>query len=107
MDALNNILNRVSARKLSEPYPNKDEMNLVYKAALRAPDHAWLRPSRFIEVTGDSLNKLSTIFEKFGKTLPNISDEILKKYKEAPFRAPMIIVLVSNYKEHPKVLYSC
>ena len=29
--------------------------------------------------------------------------EILKKYKEAPFRAPMIIVLVSNYKEHPKV----
>jgi nitroreductase len=103
MDALNNILNRVSARKLSEPYPNKDEMNLVYKAALRAPDHAWLRPSRFIEVTGDSLNKLSTIFEKFGKTLPNISDEILKKYKEAPFRAPMIIVLVSNYREHPKV----
>ena len=52
MDALNNILNRVSARKLSEPYPNKDEMNLVYKAALRAPDHAWLRPSRFIEITG-------------------------------------------------------
>ena len=25
------------------------------------------------------------------------------KYKEAPFRAPMIIVLVSSYKEHPKV----
>ena len=61
MDALNNILNRVSARKLSEPYPNKDEMIIVYKAALRAPDHAWLRPSSFIEVKGDGLNKLSDI----------------------------------------------
>ena len=53
MDALNNILNRVSARELSIPHPTKDEMDLVYKAALRAPDHAWLRPSSFIEVSGD------------------------------------------------------
>jgi nitroreductase len=50
MEALNNILNRVSARELSSPYPTKDEMDLVYKAALRAPDHAWLRPTSFIEV---------------------------------------------------------
>ena len=48
MDALKNILNRVSARQLSEPYPNKKEMDIVYKAALRAPDHAWLKPSCFI-----------------------------------------------------------
>mgnify|MGYP007000244753 len=38
MEALNNILHRVSARDLSEPYPNKNEMDLVYQAALRAPD---------------------------------------------------------------------
>ena len=62
MDALNNILNRVSARELSLPHPTKDEMDLVYKAALRAPDHAWLRPSSFIEVSGDGLKKLSSIF---------------------------------------------
>ena len=41
MDALENILNRVSARKLAEPFPSNDEMKQVYKAALRAPDHAW------------------------------------------------------------------
>ena len=40
MDALDNILNRVSARTLSNPIPSKDEMETVYKAALRAPDHA-------------------------------------------------------------------
>ena len=103
MEALDNILNRVSARKLSEPYPNKEEMKLVYKAALRAPDHAWLRPSSFIEVKDDGLDKLSNIFFNYGKSSSDISDEIAEKYKNAPYRAPMIIILVNSFKEHPKV----
>ena len=78
MEALNNILNRVSARELSSPYPNTDEMELIYKAALRAPDHAWLRPSTFIEVKDEALDKLSKIFVKYGESLPDISDEVLK-----------------------------
>ena len=103
MDALDNILNRVSARTLSNPIPSKDEMETVYKAALRAPDHAWLRTSSFIEVKEDGLDKLSDIFFNFGKTIPNIADEVLEKYKNAPYRAPMIIILVNTFKEHPKV----
>ncbi len=103
MDALENILNRVSARSLVEPHPSKKEMDIVYKAALRAPDHAWLRTSSFIEVKGESLNKLSNIFANYGKSVPDISDEVLDKYKNAPYRAPMIIILVNTFKEHPKV----
>ena len=103
MEALNNILTRVSARELSSPYPSKDEMELVYKAALRAPDHAWLRPSTFIEVKDEALDRLSKIFVKFGKSLPDISDEVLNKYQNAPYRAPMIIILVNTFKDHPKV----
>ena len=79
MDALENILNRVSARTLAEPYPSKDEMDTVYKAALRAPDHAWLRTSSFIEVKGKGLDKLSEIFVNYGKCIPDISDEVLDK----------------------------
>ena len=103
MDALENILNRVSARKLAEPFPSAYEMKKVYKAALRAPDHAWLRTSSFIEVKGEGLDKLSNIFLDFGKTIPNLPDDILKKYTDAPYRAPMIIILVNTHKEHPKV----
>ncbi len=103
MDALDNILKRVSARELAEPHPNKFEMEKVYKAALRAPDHAWLRPSSFIEVKGDGLNKLSNIFLEYAKNQTNITDQIIQKYKNAPFRAPMIIILVNTFKEHPKV----
>ena len=103
MEALENILNRVSGRNLSKPYPSKEEMDIVYKAALRAPDHAWLRPSSFIEVKEDGLDKLSEIFFNYGKSSPDISDEIAEKYKNAPYRAPMIIILVNSFKKHPKV----
>ena len=103
MNALDNILNRVSARTLVEPHPSNDEMKQVFKAALRAPDHAWLRPSSFIQVTGEGINKLSKIFEEYAKTVPEIKDEIIIKYKNAPYRAPMIIILVNSFKDHPKV----
>ncbi len=103
MDALENILNRVSARELAEPHPTESEMEKVYKAALRAPDHAWLRPSSFIEVKGDGLKKLSNIFLEYAKNQTDITDQIIQKYKNAPFRAPMIIILVNTFKEHPKV----
>lgn len=103
-EGLENILSRNSPRELSEPIPSSEEMELVYKAALRAPDHAWQRPSRFIEITGRGLEKLSKIFKKFAEeNIEDLSEEVLKKYEAAPFRAPMIIVLVTEIKEHPKV----
>ena len=103
MDAINNILNRVSARELSTPYLNEDEMKIVYKGALRAPDHAWLRPSSFIEVKEDGLKKLSKIFHEYALSVSDISKEVIEKYKNAPYRAPMILILVNTCKEHPKV----
>ena len=103
MNALDNILNRVSARTLTEPHPTQEEMDIVFKGALRAPDHAWLRPSSFIQVTGDGIDKLSEIFEEYAKTVPGIKNEIITKYKSAPYRAPMIVILINSIKEHPKV----
>ena len=65
MDALNNILNRSSHRDLVPPIPSPEEMKKVFEAALRAPDHARLKPSRFIEVKENGLKKLSDIFTTF------------------------------------------
>ena len=104
MDALNNILNRSSHRDLVSPIPSPEEMKKVFEAALRAPDHARLKPSRFIEVKENGLKKLSDIFTTFAKEVLTIDDiKIMEKYAGAPFRAPMIIVIISKYKEHPKV----
>ena len=81
MDALENILNRVSARALSDPHPSKEEMDIVYKAALRAPDHAWLRTSSFIVVKNTGRDKLSKVFEDFAKEDKDVSADIIEKYK--------------------------
>tara|TARA_B100001113_G_scaffold26076_1_gene18962 strand:- start:142 stop:702 length:561 start_codon:yes stop_codon:yes gene_type:complete len=104
MDAMTNLLTRNSPRELTTPIPSKDEMNEIYQAALRAPDHAWLRPSRFIEVTDAGLDKLSKIFVKFAKNeLEDVTPFQMDKYQSAPFRAPMIIILTTLISEHPKV----
>ena len=76
MNALDNILNRVSARSLTEPYPTQDEMNKVFKGALRAPDHAWLRPSSFIQVTGEGIDKLSEILNNTNRIKEILNNKI-------------------------------
>tara|TARA_Y100001968_G_scaffold140759_1_gene128738 strand:+ start:115 stop:672 length:558 start_codon:yes stop_codon:yes gene_type:complete len=104
MKAIQNIISRNSISKLGKPYPNSAEMEYIYKAALRAPDHAWLRPSEFIEITGTGLDKLSKIFEKYAiENIKDINETKIAKYKNAPYRAPMIIVLVSNIQKHNRV----
>ena len=95
MKKLDNILKRDSARLLQEPYPTKVEMNNIYKAALRAPDHAWLRPTSFIEIKDKGIEKLSKIFEEFASK--NVDQKNIDKYKNAPYRAPMIIAIVNTY----------
>ena len=104
METLKAIHTRTSSNNLIEPAPTKEEMDLVYKAALRAPDHAWLRPWRFIQVTGESRHVLSDAFLKTAEKLKGqISQELKEKYKTSPFRAPMVVVLISEITEHPKV----
>ena len=104
MKEIDNILTRNSPLQLCEPYPSDQQMDIIYKAALRAPDHAWLRPSRFLQVTGDGLDKLSKIFYQYAKeNMGDISEDKLIKYKKAPFRAPMIIILITNVTNHPSV----
>ena len=80
-DALKNITQRNSHRNLISPAPSRKEMELIYQAALRAPDHAWLRPSSFIEIQGDSLKKLSNAFKDYAKDyIVDVSEEKLNKF---------------------------
>ena len=73
MDAIKNLIERSSSGRLAPPIPSREELELVYRAALRAPDHKNLKPSRFIEVSGDGLTKLSNIFVEYAKQ--NLSDK--------------------------------
>ena len=104
METLEAIQTRNSVPLLTDPAPTSEEMSEVYKGALRAPDHARLRPWKFIEVRGDSRDKLAKIFIDTATALnSDLSQNEISKLEKAPHRAPMIIILAANIKEHPKV----
>ena len=52
MEALDLLLNRVSVTRLTDPAPTPAQLDVMFRAALRAPDHGQLRPWRFLTVVG-------------------------------------------------------
>ena len=103
METIKNLLSRRSNSQLTEPYPSQEEMTTVYQAAFRAPDHSWLRPWRFIEVTGDGRIKLGKAFLNSLKKIANVDEEKANKILELPLRSPMIIIVAAEIIEKPSV----
>tara|TARA_B110000003_G_scaffold70578_1_gene71968 strand:+ start:579 stop:1136 length:558 start_codon:yes stop_codon:yes gene_type:complete len=104
LETLQAIQTRNSIPRLEDPAPTAEQMFEVYKGALRAPDHARLRPWKFIEVRGDSREKLSNAFLETAYSLnKDLGESEIEKLKQAPYRAPMLIILAADIKNHPKV----
>ncbi len=98
------LLNRASWPKLSGPAPSKDELDTIFKAALRAPDHAGLKPARFLVISGSRQNALGELFEdSLIKRNPDATSAQRDRARMAPHRAPMIVVVVAGIVLHPKV----
>lgn len=103
-DTLEVLQHRVSHPRLTDPAPSAEQMRTLYKAALRAPDHAWLRPWRFIEVSGDKRRTLGELMaESAKKDTPDLEEKQYTKLLNAPLRAPMVLVVWASITEHPKV----
>ncbi|MDN3650160.1 nitroreductase family protein [Reinekea marina] len=101
---LEGLQNRVSHAILTEPAPNKSVLEQCYKAAFRAPDHAYLRPWRFIEVRGQQREALGELMAK--AVLANDADAaeaVVAKAQKGPLRAPLVIIAVAHIQDHPKV----
>lgn len=109
MDALSLLHSRNSAPKLREPAPAGEELENMFKAALRAPDHAWLRPWRFLTISGDSRHDLGQLFVKAAELRrqqagePAMTEEEITRLAAKPLRAPLIITVIASVKEHSKV----
>ncbi|ALO46692.1 nitroreductase family protein [Pseudohongiella spirulinae] len=103
-DLLEKLHNRVSAPRLTGPEPDASQLDAIYRAALRAADHALLRPWRFLVIKGDARYRLGDLWAK-ACHLDNceISPEELQAQRNKLLRAPIIIVGIVSPKEHPKV----
>jgi nitroreductase len=104
MELLQGLLNRVSIQRLQAPGPTPAQLEMLLQAALRAPDHANLKPWRSIMVAGEGRAKLGQIIQQAQLERDPQSDPLtLDKCSTMPSRAPSVLVLVASPKEHPKV----
>lgn len=104
MDALTLLQQRNSAPKLCEPGPDKKVLDTMLRAAMRAPDHANLRPWRFLLIQDDARIQLGELFAKaLAKRNPDSTEAERDKAKSKALRAPLIIAVVVRSAEHPKV----
>ena len=105
---MNNVLQQLqernSAPRLIDPAPSGDVLESMFAAALRAPDHAWLQPWRFLVIDGESRQQLGELFKQaLLRKTPDADQAAQDKAANAPQRAPLLVVVVCRYTEHPKV----
>lgn len=104
MDALELLISRTSSPLLQAPAPTSDQLELMLKAASRAPDHGSLQPYRFLKVEGEGLNALGELFLQASLAdNPELPEAQINKLRNMPLRAPMILVAIAVTQEHPKV----
>lgn len=104
MDALDLLHHRVSCPQLSEPAPNAAQRQAIFKAALRAPDHAGLKPFRFLTVEGEARRALGALFLRAGLADdPGLVEGRRQKLQHMALRAPLLVLVIARLCEHPKV----
>lgn len=104
MEALDALINRVSVARLGEPAPTPQQRELLFRAALRAPDHGQLRPWRFLTVEGAAREALGELFARAQLARDaQAPAALLDKARAMPLRAPLLVVVIACLKEHPKV----
>jgi len=103
MDAIEAITQRVSVAQLTGPEITPVQKEILFKAAMRAPDHAWMRPSRYLTIEGDARLKLGEIFYRSQCEKEDLSEEKGLKARNMLMRAPLVVVAITNIQEHFKV----
>lgn len=103
MNAIDALLSRNSAALLEAPAPTEQQLSQMFQAALRAADHGWLHPTRFITVAAEARGQLGRVFLESHDKWQELPDDKQHKLLNAPLRAPTIIVVVHRQQPHPKI----
>lgn len=101
-EIIDSILNRSSEPKLTAPAPDAAVLEEAFACAARAPDHALLRPWRYLVIEGEGLDTLGRVFERAADPSDPLAPKV-EKLRQMPHRAPMIIVGIARHQDHPKV----
>lgn len=102
---IESILARSAQSKLQEPAPDDALLNTLIACAASAPDHALLRPWRFLAIRGAGRQALGDLFLKaaMADQADAMDEEAMQRLQAKALRAPLILVAITQVKEHPKV----
>lgn len=104
MEAIDALLNRASVGRLTEPAPSADQLEVMFQAAQRAPDHGQLRPWRFLVLEGAGRERLGEVLAQAASAKGGeVNQAAIDKARGMPLRAPMVVVAIARLQEHPKV----
>jgi len=88
------LLSRQSHWPLVEPGPSDAELNLIFDAALRAPDHGRLRPWRFALIRGEARDALADLLvDVAAARAPDEPRAAHEHRRQKAYAAPVIIVV--------------
>lgn len=104
MQAIECLLTRNACPRVSEPAPSPEEQQQILTTALRAPDHARLRPWRFVSIQGKGLQRFADLYVDYALQLePEMDAEAIEQARVKGLRAPWVVVVIAKLQEHPKV----
>ena len=98
-----NIHQRQSIGHLVEPAPNAAQLELAFQAALTAPDHHRLKPTRFVVIESEQREAFGQLLSQALADLGEQDQIQLDRVKNHPFRAPLMVLALTKFQEHIKV----
>lgn len=102
MEALDAILSRVAVLpgNLREPGPAGRDLELILDAAVCAPDHGWLKPWRFLLISGDARRNFGALLrDAYQRRRPEMDEKSLERIRRYPTRIPLMIGVIAAVKE--------
>lgn len=104
MQAIDALLERRSAKTLTDPAPDESALALLLESASRAPDHGRLRPWRFIIIRGGARERLGELMaDQLRRKQPEAGAEALQRERQKALRAPLIVVVAAVCNAAAKV----
>lgn len=103
------IKRRRSIDKMLPQMPSRTQIESLLEAGVYAPNHHNVQPWRFFVIAGQARHELGQIMEhalaaRLAETSSEQAQALLKKERSKPLRAPVIIAVVSQHAQNPKVL---
>lgn len=98
-----NIHQRQSIGQLIEPAPNAEQLEKAFQAALTAPDHHRIKPTRFVVIPEHQREAFGLLLSEALADLGETQPPQLERVKHHPFRAPLLVLALTQLQDHPKV----